>query len=804
MSTATDTTITADVPAPQTEAELVAPTRKHRVDARAKQLYTEALKRQKGKPISECAPEKELRKQTRAEARQQIRTEDAKAFARRAAAGAWSQLQSVAHRNRHQLAPWMLTAPYAAAGEAAMLLATYGDGSPIGISAAVAATAVGTSILAWRRKLAAAVPQKYAARTKASMAMLGAWASLMPLTQALHPAGMWLALLGGVSWLGLEWWRDHEHPIPVDMLLDLDTDLGGAIADELAATLDDDLLDLDGAAGVDVADVQPGEQRSAVLTPEEAVAQAVAVLARGVEETWAEDVAVATGAVPRSTIAYNGRRGNSAVFTVTLDSRGQVTAQGINSRVSRVALAIGVFETQLSFSPGDRVDQVIMRVTVNPPSSAYEGPVVLCDGKRISSRWEITPGSNVDIVVGPYLDGEGAAVYRVISDGSVNSAFILGSIGSGKTLLAEQIAIALRMIGCEIWYTDGQDGASSTMLANNADWYIPLSLDDVDGLYQAVKGVADGRNSELRTEPWRENKYTYDPKRPPVIVILEEAQTVFGMMSALGRTYGALFGEQGRKIRKNGIAFVVISQDLDMQSTFGGDDMLRNCLMAGGNFFAMRFTSGARKGMLPSGCPDLTVVPKHGFGYSPFSTRPEAMWRAVNIMNSTRTKDEWMKLFPSAELDLMARRRAGKPYRNRHNRAEESLAEAMREKEFYLTASDAEIEEYEARKKTGQQVLATAARPATKPGQPNVVSFPGPATAAAPAAAAPVPAAPGGSAAPTAAEQRVLLLVRAEPQTRNSLAELLDTTPQGAGKHLISLVNKGYLTKSDDGIYSAV
>ncbi|MFH4333669.1 hypothetical protein WAJ64_22460, partial [Acinetobacter baumannii] len=77
--------------------------------------------------------------------------------------------------------PWKIATPYAAVGEAAYLLAEYGSGSPIGISALCAATTAGASLIAWRKKLQAKTPAKFTERLKASLAMLCGWTTAMPL-----------------------------------------------------------------------------------------------------------------------------------------------------------------------------------------------------------------------------------------------------------------------------------------------------------------------------------------------------------------------------------------------------------------------------------------------------------------------------------------------------------------------------------------------------------------------------------------------------------------------------------------------
>ncbi|WP_344429043.1 hypothetical protein [Amycolatopsis minnesotensis] len=758
---ASESADTADEKTRKTEARKAAKAaREARVTELAEKDHAQRCRRNAKRSPGDREPEKALWKASLKDARAQVRREVAVAAVKKGVTGAATYLahdaQAVWTRNQAQLAPWKISVPYLAAAELATLAVHAGGGSPVALSAACAASAAGGSVLAWRRTLEKRTPARFAAKVRGGMALAGAWAAAMPFVHAGGQIPMLAAWLGGTGYLGLSWWREHRHPVP----------LRADIAE----------LDVDGLTG----------PQSAVEAEEVPVSMVEGILA-----AFAERVRVRDGAVPGGTLTHLGTAGNCAKFELALDPNGKVVANQLESRRERIALAIGVFAHQLAFEPGDRIDLVTMKVTTGRQDTVYNGPIVLCDGTPISSRWEITPGSDVDIVIGAHLDGDGFAVYRVIDAGSVNSAFILGSIGSGKTLLAEEIAIALKFLGCELWYVDGQDGASSELLKRHADWAIPLTRDAVEDLYQAVKGAADGRNLELKIRPELGNKYTYDPGRPPVITTLEECQGVFEMKNADGTTYGVLFGGMARKLRKDGMGFVAISQDLDLTSTFGGSDILRSCLMAAGNFFAMRFLSRTRAGMLPPNCPNLLEVPKHGYGYSPLAARPNAMWRAANIENSPRTKDEWMTAFPPSTLDKVTRARAGAAYRKRDESMAEDLDAARAELEFLENATDEQLDAREADRKR-----AEAEKEKKNGGDGKVVRFftgGGPST---------VRAGAGGDGL-SEAEQRVHDVLAEESLTPTGVGEQLGISRQAAAKTLQKLVAKGAAVLMEDGRYMA-
>jgi hypothetical protein len=782
VSTMTTPAVTTDKD--QVDGDAIRAEKAEKIDALARTILATLTRNEHHKHPSARTPEKTLWNQARREAASQLRREAVSQYAKEHVdvmlTSVKSDLKLAIKNNRKQLMPWAIAAPYAGLGAVATASAATADGLliPAAVGGVCAGVAALGSVVAWKRKLADAVPSDLKERIRGSLAMACCWSAAMPLVDGAWQAAMWMAMVGGTAWVALPWWRRNTHPIP------LAKDLAQLPVDMTKKTTDEN---------------------------EDEDALRVRQLVEDITASWYEHVSGdKTGAVPEATLEYDGLTGSVLEFVIELDPQGQVTAENIETRRHRIAQGTGVFARQLTFEQGERVTEVIMRVQMIEKETRYEGPVVLCDGKRINSRWEITPGSDVDIVVGPYLDGQGATVYRVISAGSVNSAFILGSIGSGKTLLAEQIAIGLRFIGCEIWYVDGQDGASSDMLKHHASWSVPLTQDDIENLYQAIGGVMKGRNLELRTDPELQNKYTYDPKRPPVIVFLEEAQEVFRMKNENGTTYGVRLGYHAQKIRKNGIGFVAISQDFDMVGTFGGSDLLRNCITAGHNFFAMMFTSSARKGMLPGDCPDLTVVPPKGYGYSPMGNRPRAMWRAANIENSSRAKHEWMQSYPEPTLDLLSQRMAGKAYKQRHIRFEENLEDAREQLDFLRNATDEELEADRA-KYTDD---GTEAGQPTQPDMSGVVRFPGLTPHSRPTAntahqppVTTVPTHDEGATGQelTPAEREVFdCLDAVHGHTPTSLSKVMGKSSQLLNRQLKAIVTKGYAYRDEEGVYRLV
>lgn len=713
--------------------EGVDPQQEHaeRVNALAEDLYATKLTRNHSKAPGEREKEARLWKEAYSEAKRVVRNDAvktrAKSVARSAAISARAETSSVAHRNRAQLAPWLLAAPYAATGQAGALMADYATGvSPLGMGITCAAAAAGGSYAAWKTKLRKRVPAKFRAKVQAGLGLLCGWTAAMPLADGAGQAGMWLALVAGTGYLGLSWWRDNDHPIP---------------------------------AARDTVAVDAGQSGGPTVEAESARTRRI----RGIVQAWTDRLSHKDGAVPGSSLTWLESSDAVDKYLIQLDPAGKITRKQVKKAHESIALAVGVLEDDLSFEYTKAPSTIIMRHLVSRPTFAYDGPVVLCNGAPIHSRWDVTPGADVDIVFGSYIDGDGSVAYRLIQKGSVNSAFLLGGMGSGKTRAAEIIAIGLRFLGCYLLWIDGQGGGSSPLLNRHAHETFAFNMYDrsddtgVAEFTAAIAAIAGRRNQDLRERPKFNGEYTYSPSRPPVVALMDEAHELFQTVHPTEGTYGHRLGAYASQIRKCGVAFVALSQDYDKTNTFGGSSRLRDGLVVSGNLIAMRQMDRSRVGMLPSTCPPLDTVPATGFGYLPLQQRPDALWCTFNLGKDSdevaETAQRWMGAYEPGALEF-----------DRD------------------TAS------------------ATPDEPGTAGGNAgggsgSVVRFPGAAGEASPVDA--------DVSMLSDADQRTLAIVQGAPQTPTTLASNLNITRQGAGKKLAALAGKGFLAKLEDGRYMA-
>ncbi|RAS57834.1 hypothetical protein C8D87_12117 [Lentzea atacamensis] len=798
------------------------PTRAAQIDERAKKIYARLVKANEELPADQRESNDALRKQARGKARSELRRAAAQAQAKKVATNILADLGSVLHRNRRQLAPWSITAPYAILGLGAWTLAKFGAGAPVGIAVITALLAAAVMLL-MRRKVSA--PPAFRLRFHAGLFGLTAWTALMPLTTWLHPAGMWLLLISAVAYQSLEWWREHDHPIPVDpnalTAADIDLaqlDLTGITAEDLAALgLDAETasaaLDATLAAGgeVDAAQLQSKARELEEVKAKKDIAERLVA-------DW--DVYVAgKGTLPGSTLTTERFVPYGVEFHLNL-VRGKQTITEVRSAKAKFCAALNVEADMVSIDHGPDQSTIVLTVLTVLPSTFYDGPVIIQDG------------GEVYIEIGPYADGKGCERFHVLSsqrteeelaagasgpdiDGSMHGGFVLGTKGSGKSRLLDSIAVGLRALGIEIWYLDPQNGKSSHALISEADW--PLrGMHGKDGnfsnlvkLWRAAVIVNELREKEGDAAGHQGFQHTRE--NPAIMIIIDECHKAFAAINPeTGNTFGEDFANLDRVWRKNGMGLLGGSQGLTIDN-FGGNNaatVLRDG-MCGTNAYAMAY-AGTNISLLPGydGQPASSLPGNCGFGYGTRGERPHMRWQS----RFTRNFREWLRKYPKSTLPVRTQKCIGRDYLNRFDdavadkKAAEALLAAIDAAEGDASAlllsnrtsktttattssnADALLSPAQLRQRAAQTAAAQAKETATE----NSTTDNNTAT----------PAATPSGVALTDAERRVLGIVATKPQTPTSLADQLGISPQGAGKHLRSLAEKGQLTKNDNGTYS--
>ncbi|WP_433732556.1 hypothetical protein ACQP2Y_46725 (plasmid) [Actinoplanes sp. CA-051413] len=200
--------------------------------------------------------------------------------------------------------------------------------------------------------------------------------------------------------------------------------------------------------------------------------------------------------------------------------------------------------------------------------------------------------------LGPFADGEGCACWRVYTRDSIWGGFIQGGTGSGKSRLIEQIAMSCAASTSHptmIWYGDGQNGDSSPLLVEHAD-YAATSFEAIYNMAQAALRVMKINGVERRLA--KQVGFTPTALRPGLLMIVDESHKPLSAKEnpLLAAATQLAFCSIAREGRKNGVALILASQSptLDAFGSSGLADTLRACLLDGNGVILRSNTSNAK------------------------------------------------------------------------------------------------------------------------------------------------------------------------------------------------------------------
>lgn len=295
------------------------------------------------------------------------------------------------------------------------------------------------------------------------------------------------------------------------------------------------------------------------------------------------------------------------------------------------------------------------------------------------------PSYNPDtgrIGVGPYVDGEGTAEWRVHTPDRFWGGFLVGVTGSGKSRLTEAIVLGYAASGAVVWYGDPQGGASSSFLSKHADW-VATDLDSIEEMLAAAMRVRDLRqvdNAQREVDGWNPGDY------PGLIIVIDECHEVMKIKAA--QEMATILARSGGKV---GIALLMMSQEPSMAAFGGGQTgsnhrALRSSVTAG-NLVALRTgektdadllsgLSGVEPHLFPS-------VPGYAYLVDNDGTRRSAPFRAYYLPDEVR---DWAgEQVTWAELEPDAATVAGPAYqRRRETITGEARQAALAEKRAML------------------------------------------------------------------------------------------------------------------------
>lgn len=318
------------------------------------------------------------------------------------------------------------------------------------------------------------------------------------------------------------------------------------------------------------------------------------------------------------------------------------------------------------------------------------------------------------VALGPFVDGDGTARWRVYSSHRMWGGFLAGSTGSGKSRTFDSLGMSLAATDFTVvWFGDPQQGASSPMLARHAD-YVARDIPAIREMLALAMLIKELRQAENALE----DREGFEPSeaRPGLMIMIDECHGAFAdpqiqfMATTLAREGG-----------KVGIAIVGASQTVT-QDTFGLADRakdaeaLRSNLLAG-NLLLFYLESGTAKQVLrvdvdPSQFPKVPgycyLIDRTGEGRS-------APLRGFYVRDQQR--DGWATRITWRGLDAGAANAAGARYLNRRDQAAADKA-ALAAKVAALRAGQPVPTETPAAATTGGAAVTVPVIPG------NVIQFP--------------------------------------------------------------------------------
>lgn len=292
------------------------------------------------------------------------------------------------------------------------------------------------------------------------------------------------------------------------------------------------------------------------------------------------------------------------------------------------------------------------------------------------------------VVMGPFVDGEGLALWSVYRTDGMFGGFIQGGIGSGKSRGIETIALACASSTSHpttVWFGCGQDGASSPLLMGRANATATTAEQMVEMLRAAV-AVQVINGVQNRDEGRRGFHPTAD--RPGLLIIVDEFHNFLDerQHGKLALEIQDLMVKIIREGRKAGVALLLATQE-PLLPAFGHPskaELMRSNLLVGNGVMMRSETNNAKQVFkVEVNARDFPDLPGYAFLARPFSGDRQAPFRFFYVNDAAITR--WAGSFPWRGLSTlqasMVAQRAGRWYASRH-----ALAAARAEEDARLLA----------------------------------------------------------------------------------------------------------------------
>lgn len=366
--------------------------------------------------------------------------------------------------------------------------------------------------------------------------------------------------------------------------------------------------------------------------------------------------------------------------------------------VEQVRAMVVTLHGGLRLMPGQ---DIIVEVHPDRPAPTAVLTIVTRSPVKQSKQWP-GPAAGFDptsgsVNLGPFVDGEGVAQWTVYKRDGIFGGYLQGAPGSGKSRMIESICMSLAASETHptiIWYGDGQNGDSSPMLVEHAD-YAATSFEAIYNMLSAATRVMKINGVENRLS--KRVGFHPTPQRPGLIVVIDECHKVFDanqnpLLATACQGLALTVAREGRKV---GVGLVMASQSPTLDAFGGagnGADTLRSSLLAGNGVILRSKTKNAKQvfdvDINPSAFPKL---PGYAYLCDPDEGARSAPFRGYWVTDEQAAV--WPQRIRWRTLGGRQANAAGKHYARRHDLAEE---QAMQDALMLQLADAGMLDELEA------------------------------------------------------------------------------------------------------------